>query len=61
MSFIDAAIPGILGLVCAIWPRCLFLGSRATPDPKKLSLIRRAGVVLLVVAAGYLAIGRAGA
>lgn len=56
MPFIDVAIPAIIGLVTLVWPRALFYGSRATPDDKKICLIRGGGVVLLVVAILYLGI-----
>lgn len=61
MSFIDVAIPGIIGLVLVLWPQAVFVGSKVSPDPKKIRLLRIVGVVLLVVAAGYLAIKLAGA
>jgi len=56
MSFIDVAIPGIIGFVLLMWPQSMFIGSRVTPDPKKLRLLRRIGVVLLLVAVVYLVI-----
>ena len=56
MSFIDVAIPGIIGFVLLIWPQSMFVGSRVTPDPKKIRLLRSVGVVLLLVAAIYLVI-----
>jgi hypothetical protein len=56
MSFIDVAIPGIIGFVLLIWPQSMFVGSRVTPDPKKIRLLRSMGVVLLLVAAIYLVI-----
>jgi hypothetical protein len=61
MSFIDVAIPGIVGLVALVWPQLMFYGSRATADEKKIRLIRIIGVVLLVVAAIYLVIKLVGA
>ncbi|MGB0087275.1 MAG: hypothetical protein WBP94_18115 [Rhodomicrobiaceae bacterium] len=61
MSYIDVVIPAIVGLVALAWPTALFYGSRATPDAKKIRLIRAAGVVLLAAAAVYLAIRLAGA
>jgi hypothetical protein len=61
MSFIDVAIPGILGLVLLIWPRSMFLGTRVTPNAKKIRLLRGGGVVLLLVAVVYLAIKLVGA
>src|SRR5438876_6012319 len=35
MSFIDVAIPAIIGLVALVRPQIMFYGSRATPDEKK--------------------------
>lgn len=61
MSFIDVAIPGIIGFVLLIWPQSMFVGSRVTPDPKKIRLLRSVGVVLLLVAAIYLVIKLASA
>ncbi len=56
MSFIDVAIPGIIGLVLLLWPQTMFLGSRVTPDAKKIRLFRNIGTGLLLVAVLYLAI-----
>jgi hypothetical protein len=56
MSYIDVAIPAIIGVVALVWPQAMFYGSRATPDEKKIRLIRGAGMVLLVVAIIYLGI-----
>ena len=61
MSYIDVVIPATVGLVALAWPTAMFYGSRATPDAKKICLIRAAGVVLLAGAAVYLAIRLAGA
>jgi hypothetical protein len=61
MSFIDVAIPAIIGFVALAWPRAMFYGSRAAPDEKKIRLIRGGGVVLLVVAAIYLVVKLASA
>ena len=61
MSFIDVAIPGIIGFVLLVWPQSMFAGSRVTPGPKKLRLLRRIGVLLLVVAVIYLVIKLFGA
>lgn len=60
MSFIDVAIPGIIGLVLLVWPQSMFAGARVSPDPKKIRLLRNAGALLLVVAAVYLLIRLAG-
>jgi hypothetical protein len=56
MSFIDVAIPAILGIVVLLWPEVLFVGSRAAPTEQKLRWIRYAGIALLSVAALYLVI-----
>lgn len=57
MTYIDVAIPAIAGLLALAWPQ-MFL--RKPPDASKVRLIRLIGVVLLVVAAGYLAMRLAG-
>jgi hypothetical protein len=56
MSFIDVAIPAVIGLVALARPQLMFYGSRAAPDEKKIRIIRMAGGLLMVVAAIYLAI-----
>lgn len=56
MSFIDVAIPAIIGIVVLLWPKVLFVGSRATATEQKLRWIRYAGIALLSVAAVYLVI-----
>jgi hypothetical protein len=56
MSYIDVAIPAIIGAVALVWPQALFYGGRATPDEKKIRLIRRAAMALLVVAIIFLGI-----
>lgn len=61
MSFMDVAIPGIIGMVLLIWPQAMFAGSKATPDAGKLRTLRTVGVVLLAAAAIYLAVKLAGA
>ena len=61
MSFIDVAIPAIIGFIALVRPQIVFYGSRATPDEKKIRLIRGIGVVLLVVAIIYLGIKLAAA
>jgi len=50
VSLIDAAIPAVFGLVLTIWPRLVFVGSKVTPDERKLRLIRRLGSLLLLIA-----------
>jgi hypothetical protein len=60
MSFVDVAIPGVIGLVLVIRPQLAFVGSRVPPDPKRIRLLRRIGVLLLVVALIYLFIRLAG-
>ena len=61
MSYIDVAIPAIIGLVALAWPNVIFAGSSATPDAKKIRLIRGGGAALLVAAAIYLFVKLAGA
>jgi hypothetical protein len=56
MSFIDVAIPAIIGLVALVRPQIMFYGSGVTPNEKKIRLIRGAGVVLLAAALIYLGI-----
>ncbi len=56
MSFVDVAIPGIIGLVLLLWPQSMFFGSSAAPNEKKLRLLRYLGALLLLVAFLYLAI-----
>jgi hypothetical protein len=56
MSYIDVAIPAIIGLVALIWPQLMFYGSRATPDEKKIRILRGIGVALIVAALIYLGI-----
>jgi hypothetical protein len=56
MSFMDVAIPAIIGLVALVRPQIMFYGSQATPNEKKIRLIRGAGVVLLAAALIYLGI-----
>jgi hypothetical protein len=57
MSYIDVAIPALAGLLALTRPE-MFL--RRPPDMRKLRLIRLFGVLLLVVAAVYLALRLAG-
>jgi hypothetical protein len=56
MSYIDVAIPAIIGLVALVRPQLMFYGSRATPDEKKIRLLRGVGVALIVAALIYLGI-----
>ena len=60
MSFIDVAIPAIIGLAALVRPQIVFYGSRATPDEKKIRLVRGIGAILLVVAIIYLGIKSGG-
>jgi len=61
MSYIDVALPAIIGLVALVRPQLMFYGSRATPDDKKIRMLRWIGVVLLIAAAIYLGIKLAAA
>lgn len=56
MSLIDVAIPGMIGLLLLLWPQSIFMGSRVTPDAKKIRLVRTAGILLVLVATAYVAI-----
>jgi hypothetical protein len=55
MGWIDVAIPGVIGLWLAVYPRSFY---RSKGDQKKdgamLGMLRGMGAVLLLVAAGYL-------
>ena len=61
MSFVDVAIPTIIGLVALVRPQIMVTGSRATPDEKKIRIIRGAGLILLAAALIYLCIKLAAA
>jgi hypothetical protein len=61
MSFVDVAIPGIVGFVLLLWPQVMFAGSKATPDAGRIRTMRIAGSLLLVAAAIYLAVKLVGA
>jgi len=56
MSFIDVAIPAVIGLVALVRPQIMFYGSRAIPNENKIRLIRGAGVILLAAALIYLGV-----
>jgi VIT1/CCC1 family predicted Fe2+/Mn2+ transporter len=56
MSYIDVVIPAIIGLVALVRPQLMFYGSRATPDEKKIRILRGVGVALIVAALIYLGI-----
>jgi hypothetical protein len=53
MSLIDAAIPGLFGLLLLLWPRLVFVGSKVTPDEGRIRLIRRLGGLLLLIAGAF--------
>lgn len=50
MLFINVAIPGIIGLVLALWPQSVFIESRVIPGPKDIWLLRSMGAVFVLVA-----------
>ena len=54
MSFIDVAIPGIIGLVLFLWPQSMFIWSQVKLGPKEIRLLRFMGVVLVLIAVIYL-------
>jgi len=43
MSFIDVAIPAIIGSVALVRPQITFYGGWATPNEKKIRLLRGVG------------------
>jgi hypothetical protein len=57
MAYIDVAIPAIAGVLALVRPE---LFSRRPPDMRRLRLIRLFGLLLLLVAAAYLAVRLAG-
>lgn len=61
MSYVDVAIPAIIGLVALVWPKVMFAGSSVTADAKKIRLIRGVSVILLAAAAIYLTLKLEGA
>ena len=61
MSFVDVAIPTIIGLVALVRPQIMVSGNRATPDEKKIRIIRGVGLILLAAALIYLCIKLAAA
>ena len=60
MSFVDVAIPTIIGLVALVRPQIMFSGSRPTPN-EKIRVIRGVGLILLAAALIYLCIKLAAA
>ena len=56
MSWIDIAIPGIVGLILMIRPQSMFIGARVSPDETKIRRLRKFGVALLLIAAVFLLI-----
>ena len=55
MTFIDIAIPGIIGLVLLLSPQ-YFLRNSTSRDQNKIRILKKSGIVLLVVAGLYLVI-----
>jgi len=60
MSVIDIAIPAVIGLLLIAWPQCVFLGSKVTPDARKIRRMRAFGLVLLLIASLFQGIRLAG-
>jgi len=54
MSILQIAIPGTMGLLLIAWPQSMFLGSKVTPDQKKIGRMRGIGALLLLVATLFL-------
>jgi hypothetical protein len=57
MAYIDVAIPAIAGVLALVRPELFF---PRPPDMRRLRLIRLFGLLLLLVAAAYLAVRLAG-
>ena len=47
--YVHVTFFGVVGLIAAIWPTVMFVGSTATPDQKNVRTIRRAGVTFLLI------------
>lgn len=60
MSLTDIAIPAGFGLLLLDWPQCVFLGSKVTPDARKIRRMRAFGLVLLLIASLFQGIRLAG-
>jgi hypothetical protein len=56
MTYLDVAIPGVIGVWLLAWPRSVFYGSRQRPTAAKIRLLRGIGLALVVVAVIYLLI-----
>lgn len=56
MSIISAILPAAIGLICFLKPETMFIGSKVHPTPQKLAGIRKAGKLMLIVAAGLAAL-----
>ncbi|MDH3256099.1 MAG: hypothetical protein OEM27_00615 [Nitrospinota bacterium] len=54
MSWIDIAIPGVIGLILYLWPQSMFIGAKVEPDEKRIRLLKQCGVGLLVIAGVFL-------
>jgi hypothetical protein len=57
MSYIDVAIPVVAAVLALSRPEMFF---RKPPDMRRLRLVRLFGVLLLIIAAAYLAMRLAG-
>jgi hypothetical protein len=54
-GWIDAAIPGLIGLSLVVWPRAFYRPrGDAGKDTGMLNMLRGMGAILILVAAGYL-------
>ena len=56
MSWIDIAIPGVVGLILMIWPQSMFIGARVSPDEKRIRLLKKCGMALLGIAGVFLVV-----
>jgi hypothetical protein len=52
----EVAIPATIGLILSLWPKAMFAGSRVPPTEQKLRILKRSGMLLLLVAALFLMI-----
>jgi len=54
MSWIDIAIPGVVGFILMIWPASMFIGAKVEPDEKRIRLLKKCGIALLAIAGVFL-------
>jgi len=54
MSWIDIAIPGVVGLILIFRPESMFIGAKVEPDAKRIRLLKKCGVGLVAIAGIFL-------